>query len=104
MFRAVLLIFIYIFLGGLSLVSLIFGGGVMAQARGVVILFDALHVIGVGVMAQAWGVVISPELGNCSGFEGGEIIGGVHPHGVGCSGEWGRVSPGPEPQQIGKHV
>lgn len=91
----------------------------MAQAWGVVILFDALHVIGFGVMAQAWGAVISPELGdcsgfeggeiiggvrNCSGFEGGEIIGGVRPHGVGSSGEWGRVSPGPEPQQIGEHV
>ena len=55
-------------------------------------------------MAQAWAWGSAPELGNVSGFRGGEIIGGVRPQGVGKFWGVGRVAPGPEPQQIGEHV
>lgn len=137
MFWAVLLILIYHFFLGLVVGVLDFRRWGSAQAWGVVILFDALHVIGFGVMAQAqawgvgelpqsWGTAQASGVGkssegcgtaqasrvgrssegwrNCSGFRGGAVIGGVRAQGVGSSGEWGRVAPGPDPQQIGEHV
>lgn len=67
-----------------------------------VILFYVLHVIGFGgdgsgvgrgELLQSWGTSQASRVGRSSE--------GVRPHGVGSSGEWGRVSPGPEPQQIG---